>query len=121
MSKVEYKNVVDVLERVWGVVEFEDCEEAPKVDSVGIFGNTPLKIVISWGDIDAVNLLIEAGADINVLLEDGNTPLHYSILMSEFKIARILVKHGANQEMKNDEGRLPKELCWEGDWEGIFG
>ena len=121
MSKVEYKNVTDVLERVWGVLEFEDHEKVPEVDSVGILGNTPLKIVISWGDIDAVKLLIEGGADINAVMEDGNTPLHHSILMGEFRISRILVENGAKQNIKNDEGRLPKELCWEGEWEGIFG
>lgn len=119
MSK--YSCVNDVLKVVWGVVEFSGFDQAPKVNSIGIFGNTPIKIVTTWGDLEAVKLLVENGANIEARLEEGNTPLHYAIFMGKFHIARYLINRGANQHIRNEEGKLPKDLCLEGEWASLFG
>lgn len=118
----EYKTVEEVLNAiVIGSTEFGSYEQVPTVNSKGFFGNVPLIAVITWGNEKAVELLLDAGADVNALCEEGNTPLHHAILMGEFKIARMLVARGANQDIKNAEGRRPRDLCWEGEWPGIFG
>ena len=46
-----YQSVDEVLEAVWSVVEFANFKQKPLVNSIGIFGNVPLKIVIinQWG------------------------------------------------------------------------
>jgi ankyrin repeat protein len=66
-------------------------------------------------------VLIQAGADINALGEDGDTPLHQAVRLSEFRIARMLIAHGANQDIRNTEGKKPCDCCWEGEWPIIFG
>jgi len=117
-----YSSVAEVLEKVReSAVEFSNLDKSPLVNAVGFFGNTPLHVAITWGDLEAVKLLVENGADINVAGERGATPLHHAISMAEFQIARYLVDLGANQSALNSEGKLPRDLCWEGEWAGSFG
>lgn len=119
---LSYNSVAEVLEKVRdSAVEFSNLDNPPLVNSVGFFGNTPLHVAITWGDLEAVKLLVENGADINLAGELGETPLHHAIAMAEFQVARYLVILGANQNVLNSEGKLPRDLCWEGEWESIFG
>jgi hypothetical protein len=114
-----YSRVEDVLEAVWNCVEFGLFQQRPGVDSVGIFGSGPLKTVISWGDLSAVELLLGAGADIDARHEAGDTALHHAIRMGKFGIARHLIRAGADQSIVNHEGKRARDLCWDGEWEGL--
>jgi ankyrin repeat protein len=117
-----FATVSDVLEAVKeGAAEFSLFAETPEVNSRGFFGNVPLMVVIHWGDIEAVQLLLDAGADIDAVCEEGNTPLHEAIESGQFQIARILLARGANRSIRNELGQLPRDRCWEGEWPGIFG
>jgi ankyrin repeat protein len=118
----EFASVEDVLDAVMqSSTEFGNYEQRPTVNSRGFFGNVPLMPAINWSSPQAVELLIDAGADIDAVCEEGNTPLHHAILMGEFEIARILIRRGANQGVQNHEGKKPRDLCWEGEWIGLFG
>ena len=66
-------------------------------------------------------MLIEAGASLNVRMEDGNTPLHHAVEIGDFDIARLLVESEAPQNVRNDEGEYPRDLCWDGEWANLFG
>lgn len=56
---------------------------------------------------DAVPLLIERGAIVNIADHDGNTPLHLVVLRQNFKTVRRLVKAGAHINAINDRGDTP--------------
>src|SRR5450755_3085496 len=64
MADMRYANVDELLSRIQGVVEFLDTK-LTDVNQKGMFGNTPLKVAVVWGDLDAVRMLIDAGADVN--------------------------------------------------------
>ena len=102
-------------------VEFWSAPDPLEVNTTGSFGNTPIFTVITWGDLEAVGVLLEAGAEINYSGEHGETPLHHAIQMGQFDIARYLVSRGADTEAINVEGKTPRDCCWEGEWDGIFG
>jgi hypothetical protein len=114
-----YSNADEVLDSIWAVVEFGSFSERPKVDSIGIFGSQPLKVAVTWDDVLAVELLLDAGAAINAKHEGGDTALHHAIRMGNFGVARLLIRRGADQSIRNDQGELPRELCWSGEWEGL--
>ena len=114
-----YSNADEVLDLIWTVVEFGSFPERPKVDSIGIFGSQPLKVAVTWDDVLAVELLLDAGAAIDAKHERGNTALHHAISMGNFGVARFLIRRGADQSIRNDEGKLPRDLCWSGEWEGL--
>ena len=83
------------------------------VDSVhteDIFGNTALHIVSSWGDTESIKTLLEAGADINKIGEDGFTALHDAVEQNQIEAVKYLVSKGA-KSIENIDGDSPIKLA----------
>jgi ankyrin repeat protein len=116
----EYNSVDDVLDAVWDVVEFGGYQERPTVKSIGIFGSTPLFAPITWGDVKAVRLLLDAGIDCNAQRERGETALHHAIRMGKFDIARMLLAHGADPRIST-MGRPPMTVAGRASGTGFLG
>jgi ankyrin repeat protein len=116
---VTYVSAEAVLEDVWLVVEFSSFPNRPTVGSVGIFGSQPLKVAVTWGDPNAVALLLDAGAPIDAQHEGGDTALHHAIRMGYFGVARLLIGRSADQTIRNALGQLPRDLCWSGEWASL--
>lgn len=66
---------------------------------------TPLHLV---KNLSTAKLLIEKGANVNIVDKHGNTPLH---LVRHFPIAKILVEKGANVNAINSNGSTPLHLA----------
>lgn len=69
------------------------------------YGQTPLFDIVRM-DADAA-LLIQLGADVNAVRNDGYTPLHCAVSRGRKKAARTLLKAGADMEArtKGHDGR----------------
>jgi ankyrin repeat protein len=113
-----YRTAQEVLADAATAVDLLGREEPLLLTSVGIFGNQPLAIVVTWDDANAVALLLDAGAPIDAQHEDGDTALHHAIRMGHFGIVRLLIDRGANQTIRNSEGKFARDYCWEGEWKG---
>ena len=50
-----------------------------KIDVRNQLGATPLILAAWWGDPETVSLLIDAGADVNVIDNSGQTALDFAI------------------------------------------
>jgi cytohesin len=70
----------------------------------------PLHKVAIWGDVEAAEVLLQNGADINSRGEDDDTPLHRA-LMSDNAHAMVvfLLTRGANPDLKDIYGKRPRE------------
>ena len=67
--------------------------------------------------LEAVKLIVELGADVNAVNEDGDTALHGAAWRHHAdSIVTYLVDHGANMNAKNKRGWTPLVIA-----EGIFG
>jgi len=66
-------------------------------------GNTLLMLTVLYGNINAVEILLENGA--NVDIKNGNTPLIITAIFGYIDIAKVLLENGANTEVKNNDGR----------------
>ena len=64
-------------------------------------GDTPLHAAIWNNAFDAARDLIEAGADVNAVGEDGYTPLHAAISQGHIALARRLTDRGASWDAVN--------------------
>ncbi len=82
----------------------------------GKFGVTPLAWAVLGRQIDAVELLILKGADINAKNNDSFTPLHTAAFLGEYEIAQLLVNNGADVNATNEDGDAPMDSL-ELDWE----
>ncbi|KAH8126986.1 hypothetical protein FP744_10007711 [Trichoderma asperellum] len=81
---------------------------------------TPLHLAVKGELIDAVQILIQAGARINTVAKNGSTPLHVAVKHKQKEILKMLLKHGTNKNVMDKEGRTPLYLSVEdGDIETI--
>ena len=76
----------------------EEEEEAVSVinDQGGLMGMTPLHEAIYYNKLEVVKVLVEKGADLEVVFEYG-TPLAVAAIRGYGKIARYLMRQGASR------------------------
>ena len=73
-------------------------------------GMTPLHMAATSESKDAVEFLLQAGVDPNVLDGNGETALHKVGRSNSYEIYRLLVRHGADEQIKNTTGETPIAL-----------
>ena len=99
----------------WGlhpVVELLIIEYSQDVCSRDTSGNaTPLHLASRNGHMKAACKLIEGGADLTALDNDGNTPLHLASTRGEIDVARMLIKCGADLTAQERNGNTPLHLA----------
>ncbi|WP_445359535.1 ankyrin repeat domain-containing protein [Microbulbifer sp. ANSA005] len=74
------------------------------------YGDTPLHIASNWGDCEAIELLVSAGADINAIGETGYTPLHCAAEQNWPRAVAKLLELGA-KILEDKDGLTPLELA----------
>ncbi len=78
-------------------------------------GETTLTLVISSGNLDAVKLLVEHGADVNyqkkTLKQNGNTALAQAAAAGQLAIAEYLISKGARIDAHDGMGNTPLTLA----------
>lgn len=67
---------------------------------------TPLMTAVKNGYTNIVELLLKAGADVNVKNCEDNTALHYACIYGHPTIAQILIEMGADVYAKNKQGKI---------------
>jgi uncharacterized protein len=113
------KTLNQVLQEVHDTTDFSMLENVD-VNTRGLFENTPLHVVMSWGDVEAAELLVAAGADVNAQGEYGDTPLHRIIGNNNKKMVDLLLRSGANPRLKNKDGVDCYELAKKFGEESFF-
>jgi len=74
-------------------------------------GDTPLHFAVIQGNIRAISLLLDAGADIGAAGETGYTPLHYAVEQEQLEAVRVLLERGADISLRAATGLTPVKLA----------
>ena len=74
-------------------------------------GDTPLHIAAIQGNVRAIALLLNAGANIQATGETGYTPLHYAVSQQRPEAVRFLLERGADLSQRSETGETPAELA----------
>lgn len=74
-------------------------------------GWTPLHYAASGGDLAAVTLLLEQGAEVNAVAPNGNTPLMMAAGYGLIDAAELLLRRGADPRAVNHGGRSAADLA----------
>ena len=69
-----------------------------------IYGSTLLHFTANKGNLDIVECLIGAKADVDQAKNDGVTPLIMSAHRGHFNIVKTLIRHGANPTLEFQQG-----------------
>ncbi|MDR1590504.1 MAG: ankyrin repeat domain-containing protein [Puniceicoccales bacterium] len=81
----------------------------------GQYDATPLLRAADEGDLEAVRILINRGAAMDVQDIDGGTPLHWAAVNGHLKVARFLIEEkGAAIDVQDSMGMRP--LHWAALW-----
>ena len=78
------------------------------LEAAGHYGHRPLHWAAAGGSVDAVQLLVAAGADVKATAREwGETPLHCAASGASVELIRVLVRAGADVEaVAEAAGRL---------------
>ena len=72
-------------------------------------GQTPLHYLAKKNGL-GILLLLEAGAKVDVLDNEGRSPLHIAASLGKTKVMRKLIRAGANVSLRDRQGRTPLSL-----------
>ena len=61
-------------------------------------GGSPLHIAASLGQLDTVRRLLDSGARVDEVKEDGNTALHCAAIMGHLSVVELLLEEEADTE-----------------------
>jgi cytohesin len=79
------------------------------------YGETPLHRAASRGRVEILQMLIGAGAKLNVQDKGGWTPFHWAASNGRVEVLRVLIDAGADLDLQDKEGRTA--LHWAArDW-----
>jgi ankyrin repeat protein len=81
------------------------------VNQRGQFGNTPLKVAAVRGDLSAARALLDAGAEVNAMLENDFSALHHAAAHGHTTVIALLLERGAVATAVNSGGKTPIELA----------
>jgi len=80
----------------------------------GKYNLSPLQYAAYYGQREAAQLLVSAGADVNYQDSDGSSPAHYAAMGCHTSTLEFLVSAGADVNIKNGRGNSPSH--WAATW-----
>ena len=89
------------------LINFFVTDKGMSVDALGQFGMTPLSVAAAFGHINAIDALLNLGADINAPDAIGNSPLISAITDGEIPSVEYLLEKGANIDQANIADETP--------------
>lgn len=85
----------------------------PNIHSQNGYNVYPLHAAIGSGFDGISKMLIEAGAEVNVLQTSRTSPLHLAAQTGNIDLIILLLENGALVEIKNDMGKTASDLAGE--------
>jgi ankyrin repeat protein len=102
------------LDALLEAIDAASCPSFPdpmNVNSRRADGDTPLHIAATWGDVEAIEMLVRAGAEVDAIGDLDSTPLYTAVLHGHAAAARTLVEAGASRDRRDQFGRTATELA----------
>lgn len=68
---------------------------------------SPLQCAAYYGHLEALRLLLQAGACTSPRTEDGRAAFHYATQQGHADVMQLLIDHGADASVKDTSGQTP--------------
>ena len=92
---------------ITSLINFFVTNKGMPVDALGQFGMTSLSVAAAFGHINAIDALLNLGADINAPDATGNSPLISPIISGQIQSVEHLLEKGANIDQANIADETP--------------
>ena len=97
-----YMGDIQMMERILHTNPDKDARDA--------LGGTALHVAVFKSNLEAIQLLLEHGFDINAKTSStGYTPLHYCVWLNNLNVARFLLLYNADRNIRDNNGQTPLE------------
>jgi ankyrin repeat protein len=73
-------------------------------------GNTPLMVAANEGNVFTTEILLVAGARVNILNDNKMSALHYAAMNGNIDLVKLLVKNKASKTQRSKAGFSPVDL-----------
>lgn len=83
------------------------------VNEIAYDKDRPLHVAAIWGDVQAIDMLVAAGAEVDARGEFQFTPFRHAVGQGRVQAARRLLELGASPHTRGDWGGTPGELAKE--------
>ena len=83
-------------------------------------GFTPLMIASGFGHSGAVRILLNKGANVSIVGDNGATALHFSTQKGHLATSKMLVNKGANLEAATTDGVTPLHMVAEDGYSEVM-
>jgi ankyrin repeat protein len=103
-------NIKEVLAKYNELALFDEMELTDP-NQIGIGEDAPIHIACLEGELEDVEIMVSAGADINLIGDIGNTPLHYAVSGGNLMVVKRLIELGASPRIKNEFGETAKDIA----------
>jgi ankyrin repeat protein len=90
------------------------------IDIPSELGITPLHCACIRGCKNAVDILLDLGANINAEDNDGNNCLHYAVNSNNPNLLKKLLIRGADKTKKNNKNETPLDLARQNNYENLI-
>jgi ankyrin repeat protein len=91
---------------------YKKCRNIQESDSQSIleWDTSPIHCAASKSNTTMIRILINHGADVNLLNQQGATPLHRSVEGNSLDATRVLLRHGSNPNSRH-QGESPLSIA----------
>lgn len=79
----------------------------PREKWLPLGGLSVIEFAARQGCVDCIPVLLQAGAEINAVDQDGITPLLSAMINGHYDVANVLIEKGANPDIADRTGRTP--------------
>lgn len=83
-------------------------EKGANVNAQNNDGNT---VIFSCVYPEGTELLLKAGASVDILNKNGESALHYAARRNDLAAILLLLRHGADLQLIDDNGFRARDLC----------
>ncbi|KAJ6020906.1 Mg2+ transporter protein CorA-like/Zinc transport protein ZntB [Penicillium herquei] len=93
------------------IIELLSEAQNTYINSQNSYGNTALHLTASHGQPHIAQILIEHGADKNIVNNELSTPLHIACYTPRPDVARVLIQNNAHVDKYNENENTPLQLA----------
>lgn len=101
-------NIKEVLAKYNELAPFDEMELTDP-NQIGLDEDAPIHFACLKGELEDVEIMVSAGADINLIGDIGNTPLHYAVSGGNLMVVKRLIELGALPGIKNEFGETARD------------